>query len=561
MDARCPLWSRWSTLVVAAAALAALLGPARAQGAGPRARGNSPAGERLHLAVLHTNDLHGQVLERKAVWIDREEPPEIGGLPRVAAEIARQKRELESQGAGVLVLDAGDWFQGTPEGQLGRGAEFVRALAEVGYDVLVVGNHDFDHGVGHLRGLLAPGALPAVLANVFERAPGLGDDADARPGDPGAKRALPAVPPWRIFERAGLRIAVVGLLTPTTPVISHPETRELDFRPPAQTLALALEELDGEVDLVIPLTHCGLEEDRALALAFPALPLVVGGHSHTYLKEGERVGGTLIVQAGSKASALGRAELWIDPRTRSVVESRARLIDLTTDASGEARGRALEAACAHMVEASAAAMTEVVGELSADARRGSGLTSGSAGNWMCDVMRAAGAADVALHNRGGIRRDILKGPVTRRDLFEIMPFENTLVVLELSGAELADVIEKSIEGSGRSGLEVSGARVFVRPAQASPPVDHTPNKDAQGRTSAPLGELVRIEIGGRALDPERVYRVATNSFLAGGGDGYFARDGKLSDSGLLIREVLEQGFEGRRIQRPPDENRFVAAAR
>src|SRR5262245_7658258 len=157
----------------------------------------------LHLVVLHTNDIHGQLLPSRAG----------GGLRRVAARVAQVRRALGPDEA-LLLLDGGDWFQGTPEGRVDGGAAFLGLLQRLGYDGLAVGNHELDHGVQHLEELLAGADLPALCANVF---------------DPRTGERAPFGAPYRIVERGGVRIALVGLLTTETAVIAHASARGLVF--------------------------------------------------------------------------------------------------------------------------------------------------------------------------------------------------------------------------------------------------------------------------------------------------------------------------------------------
>jgi 2',3'-cyclic-nucleotide 2'-phosphodiesterase (5'-nucleotidase family) len=478
-----------------------------------------------HLVVLHTNDIHGQVLPRDATWLDDEHPPLIGGLERLAARIAQESEEARRSGAGVLVVDGGDWFQGTPEGMLEDGRDFLEALARVGHDVLCVGNHEFDHGVETIEAHLKASKLPAVLANLRGRADG--------------KR--PAwVKPWRIFKRAGLKIAVVGLLTPATPEITDDSVRAFEFVDPALALEEVRRELGDSVDLVLPLTHLGVNGDRDLARAHGDLPLIVGGHSHTYLPEGLREGEVLIAQAGSKASALGRVDLWFDRESGECLRSRSRLIDLMEEARADDLPPGLVRACEHLVKRSSGHMDSVVGELATPLSRSRHpLETAPAGNLITDVMRRRTDADVALQNRGGIRCDLAAGPVTRRDLFEILPFGNHLVTVTLTGAELLATLRRAVEGQAHSGLEFSGLVLEVREGTSG-------------------NEVLGVAIGGEPLALKREYRVTLNSFLAGGGDAYLELGGELNrvDDRAALRDVMEEAFAQAGVLTPPTENRY-----
>jgi 5'-nucleotidase/UDP-sugar diphosphatase len=468
------------------------------------------------LVILHTNDIHGQVLPRPATWLKDVDPlPDSGGLPRLAAAIQRERREAEANGAGVLVIDGGDWFQGTPEGGLDQGRGFLGALARVGHDALVVGNHEFDHGVQVLTEHLAAVPLPALLANVRDA----------------AGQRLPGTRDTTVIERLGLRIALVGLLTPVTPEITHASTRALTFEPAALALARIQAELGEQVDWILPVCHLGVEHERALALAHPWLDVIIGGHSHTYLQKGVDEGSTLVVQAGDKASVIGRVDVWFDAEDR-VVRKVARLIDLYDEPAPEFRNQGVDEQCAALAARAADSMDEVVGVLAGpleQSRRP--LVNTSAGNFITDLMRARSGADVALHNRGGIRTALQAGPVTRRDLFMILPFGNHLVTLELDGATLHELARRSVEGSGEGvdgkPFEFSGMTIQVRMVEGKP------------RYSGLL-------VGGQPCEPARRYRMSTNSFLAEGNDGLkeLAAATPREVDFILMRDILEFAFAG-----------------
>lgn len=488
----------------------------------------------VRFVVLHVNDVHGQVLTRKATWIDKQNPPPVGGLARAAAYVNQVRDEARREGFELLVLDAGDWYQGTPEGIVANGLEFVTAFSKLGFDAMCVGNHEFDRGVPNVLRLLRIAGVPAVCANLRPK---------------GASERVDWVPPWRIVERAGIRIALVGLLTQVTPEITHKDALQLDFAEPRAELARVAQELDGKADWILPVTHLGVETDKELARAFPELPLIVSGHSHTLLKEGVREGSTLIVQTGTKLSVVGRVELVVrvpasdatDRRAR-VVESKARLVDLLEDPPEAFRNRAVEERCAALVEHTRKTMEEEVGALaSAATRTKDPLASGSAGNLLADVLRERAGADVGLMNRGGIRADLDAGPVTRREVFEIMPFDNSLVTLSLTGAQLTEFVRRSVEGVAHSGIEVSGLVVRVA-------------VDAERKRT-----LTGLLVGVAPLDPQHIYKVAMNSFMADGGDAYLDKGAEVvrQETGLLIREVLEDALAAKGTLTPATENRYV----
>lgn len=480
----------------------------------------------IHLVVLHTNDIHGQVLPRPGTWLSREDPPQVGGIVRLAAYVNSVRREHAGPGRDVLLVDAGDWYQGTPEGLIELGLPFVRALSAVGYDALAIGNHEFDHGLANATRLLAEGVPRAICANIEDRETG---------------QPVDWAVPYRIVEKAGLRIALVGLVTTSTPEISHVDTRtKLRFVDTVAAYERVLAELQAStepIDLVIPVGHVGVPGDQRLARAHPELDLIVGGHDHRFLGEGLREGDTLIVQAGARASVCGRVDLLIDSQTRRVIESRATLVDLLEVGTDKDQNALVSEIATTLAALSNERMSAVIGELSAPLERSRELRTSVAGAFLADAVRERMQADIGLMNRGGVRSDIPAGPVTRRQLFEIAPFDNYLVAMTLSGADLATLFERSFDGS-HSGLDPSGCRFVL---------------DAEAEGSA---RLVRVEVAGRALDPEASYRVATNSFLAEGGDGFVELQGgrERESDPILLRDLLEEVFvREQRIDPPADE--------
>ncbi len=507
-------------LVAAVAALPCLVLP----GCTSTSHRDRPA-EPVHVVILHTNDLHGQCEALPAPWSDVRPAPRVGGLVRLAAAIRSELRETPE----AFVVDAGDWFRGTPEGGLENGLDFTRALSLVGFDALCVGNHELDHGVAELERILAETRLPAVVANVR---------------DPARAAGLRGTDPWRVVERGGLEIAFVGLLTPLTPEITHRDAERLEFEPPAAAWDRASAELGESVDLIVPLAHLSVDEARALARECPEIPLIVSGHSHTRLEAGEREGRTLIVQAGAKAAALGRVDLWLDRSSGEVVRSEARLIDLG-DSFDAAPSTPAGEACALMREEVSVELDEVVGVLEASCERGRHRFSTPQGNWICDALLRRTGADVAIQNKGGTRADLEAGPLRRRHFFDLIPFDNNVVSLTLSGSAIEAVVRRGIEDTRHTGIEVGGMKVYVRPGAGEELL------------------LERIEIAGEPIETAREYRLATSSYLADGGNGWFElRQGTARrDDPVLMRDLLEEEVRNEGSFRAPVEDRIVLVQR
>ncbi|MCO5166885.1 MAG: bifunctional metallophosphatase/5'-nucleotidase [Planctomycetes bacterium] len=502
--------------------------------AGTPALAQEPREGALRLTVLHTNDLHGQVLEP---------PRRPGGLVALGRAIRQERDRARERGDAVLLLDAGDLFKGTPEGDLTDGEVMVAWMNHMGYDAAVVGNHEFDHGVDVAARLCWGADFPFLGANI--RQPD-----GARPewlGLPGARLGEPLHEALRgaavvrtLASAAGrARVALVGLTTSAMKDVTlKGVTGDLEFPDEAATLDRVLELLPP-VDLVVLITHCGLTTDRALARRFQGkVDLIIGGHSHTRLPSGDRQGAVLVCQTGSRGEALGRVRVEVTPAQGGSPRKVVAEADLLPT------GDELPGVLAPYIEKVKEKVGARVGTLTRDLERGRGFEPSGLGNLHVDAMRRATGVDVALHNRTGIRADIPAGEVQVRHLYEVAPFGNTVVTLLLSGKDLLELFSGML-GSPSRVLEVSGAVITFDP-------------------EAPVGQrLVEVTIGGKPLDPDRTYKVATNNFLAAGGDGHavFTRGADVRDTGVILLDLLLAHFREREGPFDPGvpEQRLVVA--
>jgi 5'-nucleotidase/UDP-sugar diphosphatase len=441
----------------------------------------APTASTETVVILHTNDFHGAVEPA----VQGNTPS--GGLVNLAGLIDRVRAENPGR---TLVLDAGDTFQGTYVSNSTQGEVVMAAMNAVGYDAWTLGNHEFDWGQEVLRARIAQAEFPVLAANLLDESTG---------------EVWDGVRPFFILKAGVARVAVLGLAYPDTPAITKPQNvAGLDFREAAGTVRRYLPELEEQADLIVVLSHLGFDGDQALARAVDGIDVIVGGHSHLFLDQPREVNGTLIVQAGAKGQVLGRLELTLDLATGQVTGYDRREVLLPVDGGGVEVNQEVQALVDAALQQAEETMEQPIGEM------GRALEPKSAGefalgNLVTDAMLAADLSDgnmpdIAMHNSGGIRAGLPKGPVSYGQVYAVVPFDNQLIALDLTGEQVLRILEHSV--AARAGnMQVAGLAFRFD-------------------MSRPVGQRVEeVTVGGEPLVPARVYRVVTIDYLAAGGDG------------------------------------------
>ena len=457
--------------------------------------------------VLETTDFHGAILP---VATERRSGRAIGGSAVLAAWIERLRAENPE---GTILVDGGDAFQGTMISNLQFGRPVVEQMNRLGYSAIAIGNHDFDWSADTLAARVGEMRFAALGANVLERATG------RRPAWVRADTLL---------VRRGVRIALFGLAYNGTPSVTlASNVAKLRFADDSATAARLVPELRKreKAQVVVEIGHTPAESDSLRHATGGDLPRLAhvpgvdawfGGHSHNQVVD--EVGGEPILIAGSQGQAVGVCDLTVDPVRGRVVERRARLVttyadEVIPDSAMAARVGFWNSRVAAIAAAPLARGARAIG-------RGRGESA--LGDLVTDAMRAAGGADVAFQNSGGLRADLAAGPITRGSVYEVMPFDNTLVTLTMTGAELRRMI---VDGLKRNSVPIeSGLRIRY---------------DASAPEEQRLQSLTLAD--GSPLDDARRYKVAVNNFMASGGDNLSVYQNALDkiDTGILIRSALE----------------------
>lgn len=425
------------------------------------------------ITILHTNDMHASFLPHEAYWMKTTPKSLVGGFNELAFAVD----SIRKIRTATLVLDAGDLMTGNPiADRVFKGAEggaLVEMLNLIGYEGWTPGNHDFDLSYANLLKLASIARFPVIAANLV----------DEKSGMPITKKE------YMIIEKNGLKIGIFGIMSKEYyNLVSQNSTKGVTLLPPIKTAEKMIELLRPQTDLVVALTHVGVDDDSVLAASVKGLDVIVGGHSHTRLKKPKLVNGVIIVQTGSNCENLGILDLtvenlavakwngelhqlWYHPDRKTVVTA---LVDsFKTEINKE--------------------YSEVIGTYEGDGNtegREAGL-----GVFLCEAQREAANADLGFMNNGGIRKRLSVGPITKQDLFEVLPFRNILVTFSVTGKQVRDIVLHVI--NDRPGIQVSGLQCEWK-------------RNAEGKV-----ELVELLVNGKQVDDQATYTGAASDYMMG----------------------------------------------
>ncbi|WP_448205078.1 bifunctional metallophosphatase/5'-nucleotidase [Azospirillum sp. sgz302134] len=501
---------RLRTLAGAAALAGALLLPA----AGMAQNGK--------LTFLHVNDIY-EIAPIKGQ----------GGF----APLATLLKQERARHADAVTTVGGDFLSPSLLSGTTHGEQMIALFNAMGVDAVTFGNHEFDFGDAVVKSRIAESKFPWIGTNV------LGDDGKPYGG---------SVATWT--KTVGdVKVGFIGVLTPETARLSSagPAVHFTDVKATATDAIKRLKE-DGAA-VIVALTHLTIEEDRELASKVKGIDLVLGGHDHDPISFYE--GSTLILKAGHDGHYLGVAELAVSTHTTdkgpvtTVTPTEWRFAS-TSGVAPEPEVAALVKTYTDRLDDTLAAVIGTA-ETDLDSRKDVARTQESSmGNLFADAMREALKADVAITNGGGLRGDALRpagSRITRKDIFTEMPFGNVAVLTELKGSDLLSALEHGVskveEKAGRF-PQVSGLTFTYDP-------------------KLPAGTRVtEVKVGGKPLDANAVYKVATSDYLLKGGDGYGAltRGNVIIDpsGAVLITTIVMNYVEAKKTVAEKVEGRIVA---
>ncbi|PWB89200.1 bifunctional metallophosphatase/5'-nucleotidase [Methylocystis sp. MitZ-2018] len=410
-----------------------------------------------------------------------------GGFARIAGALKAERAKAKN----IIVAHAGDTLSPSLTSSVDQGAHIIDLLNRVGLDVFTPGNHEFDFGEAVFRQRMGEAKFALLAANLRDA----------------SGRALPGFADSKIIDVDGVKVGIFGLTDDESARRSSPES--LKLLPAIETAKREAQALrDAGADLVVVVTHSEWQDDLRLAKLGP-IDIVLSGHDHNLfvaydgraaIGETQADGVNLVAIDVEMRIAADGVKRWT-PKFRIIDTA-----DVAPDAAIAERVAQYEAVVDKALDVDIG-----LAKTPLDSRKASVRGEETAiGDFFADTMRAAAGADVAIINGGGIRGNRSYAPgttLTRKDIAKELPFNNQLVTLALTGADLRAALENAVWLIGKDAgrfAQISGARIVVR------------------REAVPGSRLVSIEVGGKPLDDTKLYKLATIDFLARGKDGYVA---------------------------------------
>lgn len=436
------------------------------------------SGRVVRVTLLQVNDVY---------QISPVDKGKAGGLARLAT----LKKQIQAESPHTLFLLGGDTLSPSVASTIFRGEQMVAGWNAAGLDYAALGNHEFDFGDDVLRRRMQESRFAWLAANVIDRRTG---------------RPFGGMAPYVIRKFNGVKVGLFGLLTPETKQTSSASKNVL-FLDPNRTAARIVRQLRARgARTIIAITHLSMPQDKQLARS-AQIDVIIGGHEHDLLQS--QAGCTPIFKMGSDARTLGRVDLNISARTGRVESLDFTAIPVTDKVPDDPAAAAIIGEYENKLSAE---LDKPVGRTTVELEaRSKMVRSGETnlGDFIADAFRQATASDVVIFNGGSIRSDATYGPgeMTKRDVITLLPFENPIAKVAVKGAQLRAALEHGVsriveESENGRFPQVSGLRFVYdgrRPAGA---------------------RVVEVTVNGQPLDDNRIYTLASSTYLLDGGDGY-----------------------------------------
>jgi len=469
------------------------------------------------VVVLSINDYHGALAPAGK---------NVGAVKLVDA----LKTEKAKNPEGTIIVSGGDNYQGSAMSNLLYGEPVSAVFKEMGIELSAVGNHEFDWGVDRISKWAEDGGFTFVCTNIY----------DIRTNEP-----VDWAEPFAIIERAGIKVGFIGMATPETAYKTlKANVENYEFRDPVEVITEWVPKVkDAGADIIIALTHLGSFQDKegnitgeaAVLCEVDGVDAVISGHTHQSVSG--LVNNKPLVQAYYSGRSFAKVTFTFDENNRLV--SAEPFLDHLYNRPDTLKDDANMLVIYEKYEDELnPVLGKVLGKTTVDLDHDRYAGPSLLGEWTCEIMKDAAGVQIAMTNGGGLRVPVPAGEITAGKLYEVMPFDNTLCTMKLSGADVKANIEHGIMNDDIGWVQIAGARVT-----------YNPEAEAGNRITSMVLE------DGTPIEMDKYYTVVTNNFMVTGGDNYNfenAIDGL--DTFIPIRDAMMESVEKAGVISPVKQN-------
>ncbi len=474
----------------------------------------SIVGKSVPLTLLYTADVHSRIDPFPEAFYHKTYAGK-GGLARITS----MARQIKQQTPNALLLDSGDYLQGTPFFNFFKGDVELKAYQQAGFDAITIGNHEFDNGVSMLRNALSNYKGPIITTNVTF-SPDMGQR-------------------YAVLKAGNVRVGLFSLLTEVSGLVTPPNFQTAKYYDPIKVAQAAVEKLSKEADIIVCMSHVGIvppwsEDDPAghssskvtdevIAANVPGIDVILSGHTHAMVsnpivvKAGNHR--TLIVAPGYGGGYLGKLDLVV--RDGQVQRYDNNLVPLTASV---APAQDIESLVSPYRAKMNQTIKQKIGNAQGDFRRYSGADyESSLNNLMADATLAAARkidpeVEFGISSSGTPRNYIVSGPITIEDAYYALPFDNKVVIVEAKGDKVVQMLTTQRRWTDNKRHSIANASYTLHPSAR---------------------KISDIVINGKPFDPKKTYKVAVNDYIADGGSGFSMVPGlKRTNTDALQRDAL-----------------------
>lgn len=453
-----------------------------------------------HVTVLHTGDTHGYVLP-----FETEVGTSVGGAASRMAFVNEIKTANKENGTNchTLLLDAGDVLENHFVSNYYKGEADFKVMNMMKYDAMTLGNHEFGFGMDNFLKLEKMAKFPILSANILDR-----------------KTGNFLFKPYVIKECGSLKIAIFGLTSHT--ILYNSEKAVLDritILKPEEAYSRIYTEMKEKSDFIIFLSHLGIEEDREFAKKHPEIRLIAGSHSHTYMKEPEMAGGTMIIHTGKYGECLGRVNLKFMGKKLYSINGR---VIFMPDQEMNKISKQLKNEIDPILNEKLGDCPDTI-ENTNKFEQQSPLFG-----FVLKNLKEYAQADMAMETAASLGWRLKKGPVYVHDIYKMMPYNNFVVIIKMKGSEIKALMDFSVsKKTTNTYIQVSGITFDERGKKAE-----------------------NLKINGQPLEMDKLYKVATDNYMTAGGaeDGILSKieDGRKEFQHKLIRDIIIDNIKNKK---------------